>query len=115
MSAATRRAFSGKPSTSPNIAMSASSVSIPVGTATQDPGLLVPDAATFLVGAEARRMLLVSALFGAVFLVLADLVARLVIAPSELPVGVLTALVGGPLFLVMLRRERRERRQRRVA
>lgn len=70
-------------------------------------GLLVPHAAIFLVGAEARRMLSVSALLGAVFLVLADLVARLVIAPSELPVGVLTALVGGPLFLIMLRRQRR--------
>ncbi|TDD38434.1 FecCD family ABC transporter permease [Saccharopolyspora elongata] len=70
-------------------------------------GLLVPHAATFLVGAEARRMLPVSALLGAVFLVLADLVARLVIAPSELPVGVLTAMVGGPLFLIMLRRQRR--------
>ncbi|MGW5648724.1 FecCD family ABC transporter permease [Saccharopolyspora sp. NPDC003752] len=70
-------------------------------------GLLVPHAAAFLVGAEARRMLPVSALLGAVFLVLADLVARLVIAPSELPVGVLTAMVGGPLFLIMLRRQRR--------
>ncbi|MEV0703840.1 iron ABC transporter permease [Saccharopolyspora sp. NPDC050389] len=70
-------------------------------------GLLVPHAATFLVGAEARRMLPVSALLGAVFLVLADLAARLVIAPSELPVGVLTAMVGGPLFLIMLRRQRR--------
>ena len=70
-------------------------------------GLLVPHAATFLVGSEARRMLSVSALLGAVFLVLADLAARVVAAPSELPVGVLTALVGGPLFLVMLRRQRR--------
>ncbi|GAA2783322.1 iron ABC transporter permease [Saccharopolyspora taberi] len=70
-------------------------------------GLLVPHAATFLVGSEARRMLSVSAVLGAVFLVMADLVARLVIAPSELPVGVLTAIVGGPLFLVMLWRRRR--------
>lgn len=70
-------------------------------------GLLVPHAATFLVGSEARRMLAVSALLGAVFLVLADLAARLVVAPSELPVGVLTAIVGGPAFLVMLRRRRR--------
>ncbi|CAL99966.1 iron complex transport system permease protein [Saccharopolyspora erythraea NRRL 2338] len=70
-------------------------------------GLLVPHAAAFLVGAEARRMLSVSAVLGALFLVLADLAARLVVAPSELPVGVLTAIVGGPLFLVMLRRRRR--------
>ncbi|MER6993454.1 iron ABC transporter permease [Saccharopolyspora hirsuta] len=70
-------------------------------------GLLVPHAATFLVGSEAHRLLPVSALLGAVFLVLADLVARLVVAPGELPVGVLTALVGGPVFLVMLRRRRR--------
>lgn len=70
-------------------------------------GLLVPHAAAFLVGSESRRMLSVSALLGAVFLVLADLAARLVVAPTELPVGVLTALVGGPLFLFMLRRHRR--------
>ncbi|MBE9374017.1 iron ABC transporter permease [Saccharopolyspora sp. HNM0983] len=69
-------------------------------------GLLVPHAAAFLVGSEARRMLSVSALLGAVFLVVADLVARLAVAPSELPVGVLTALVGGPLFLSMLWRRR---------
>ncbi|RCW43621.1 iron complex transport system permease protein [Halopolyspora algeriensis] len=70
-------------------------------------GLLIPHAASFLVGSEARRMLSVSALLGAVFLVLADLAARLVVAPSELPVGVLTAIVGGPVFLLMLRRRRR--------
>ncbi|MHA6798225.1 FecCD family ABC transporter permease [Bounagaea algeriensis] len=72
-------------------------------------GLLVPHAATFLVGSEARAMLSVSALLGAVFLVLADLAARVLFAPAELPVGVLTALVGGPLFLLMLRRHRRSR------
>ncbi|GAA4885472.1 iron ABC transporter permease [Saccharopolyspora cebuensis] len=70
-------------------------------------GLLVPHAAVFLVGSDARRVLPVSALLGAVFLVTADLAARVVVAPAELPVGVLTALVGGPVFLVMLRRRRK--------
>ncbi len=69
-------------------------------------GLLVPHAARFLVGGSARKLLVTSALLGAVFLVLADLAARTVVAPSELPVGVLTALVGGPVFLVMLAQRR---------
>ncbi|NLE17530.1 MAG: iron chelate uptake ABC transporter family permease subunit, partial [Propioniciclava sp.] len=46
-------------------------------------------------------------LFGAVFLVLADVVARSLVAPAELPIGVVTALVGAPFFLVVLRRNRR--------
>ncbi|MGE7387202.1 FecCD family ABC transporter permease [Streptomyces sp. NPDC004126] len=70
-------------------------------------GLMVPHAARMAVGAGHRALLPVAALAGAVFLVLADLVARTAAAPEEVPVGVVTALVGGPFFLWMLRRTSR--------
>ncbi|WP_371503946.1 FecCD family ABC transporter permease [Allokutzneria sp. NRRL B-24872] len=70
-------------------------------------GLIVPHVATFLVGSDARRLLPVSALLGAGFLVAADLLGRLLASPSELPVGVITSAVGGPLFILMLLRNRR--------
>ncbi|OEJ26693.1 iron ABC transporter [Streptomyces agglomeratus] len=67
-------------------------------------GLMVPHAARMAVGAGHRRLLPVAALGGAAFLVLADLAARTVAAPQDIPVGVLTALTGGPFFLWLLRR-----------
>ncbi|MFG2335028.1 FecCD family ABC transporter permease [Streptomyces yangpuensis] len=67
-------------------------------------GLMVPHAARMVVGAGHRALLPVAALGGAVFLLLADLIARTAAAPEEIPVGVVTALVGGPFFLWMLRR-----------
>ncbi|MFE5622648.1 FecCD family ABC transporter permease [Streptomyces virginiae] len=70
-------------------------------------GLMVPHAARMVVGAGHRALLPVAALGGAVFLVLADLIARTAAAPEEIPVGVVTALVGGPFFLWMLRRSSR--------
>jgi iron complex transport system permease protein len=57
-----------------------------------------------VLGPDHVRLMPVSALWGAAFLVLADLVARTVIAPAELPVGIVTALVGAPFFLLLLRR-----------
>ncbi|MFE3788121.1 FecCD family ABC transporter permease [Streptomyces goshikiensis] len=70
-------------------------------------GLMVPHAARMVVGAGHRALLPVAALGGAVFLSLADLLARTAAAPEEIPVGVVTALVGGPFFLWMLRRSTR--------
>ncbi|RCG16687.1 iron ABC transporter permease [Streptomyces reniochalinae] len=70
-------------------------------------GLMVPHAARMVVGAAHRALLPVAALGGAAFLVLADLAARTVAAPQEIPVGVLTALTGGPFFLWLLRRSPR--------
>ncbi|GLV96643.1 iron ABC transporter permease [Streptomyces lavendulae] len=70
-------------------------------------GLMVPHAARMVVGAGHRALLPVAALGGAVFLTLADLLARTAAAPQEIPVGVVTALVGGPFFLWMLRRSGR--------
>jgi iron complex transport system permease protein len=67
-------------------------------------GLIVPHAARMLGGADHRRLLPLAALGGAGFLMLADLLARTVIAPEELPIGVVTALAGVPFFLYLLRR-----------
>lgn len=68
-------------------------------------GLIVPHIVRFLVGADHRRALPAVALVGASFTVGADLVARTLIAPLELPVGIVTALVGGPFFIWLLRRD----------
>jgi iron complex transport system permease protein len=69
-------------------------------------GIVVPHLVRLLVGADHRLVLPASALFGAAFLVACDLVARTVIAPLELPVGIVTALIGGPFFLWLLVRQR---------
>ncbi len=71
-------------------------------------GLVVPHAVRLSLGPDHRLLLPASALAGATFLVLADLLARTVLAPGEIPVGVITAIVGGPFFLYLLRRNRRE-------
>lgn len=68
-------------------------------------GLIVPHIVRFLVGADHRRALPAVALIGASFTIAADLVARAVISPLELPVGIITALVGGPFFIWLLRRD----------
>jgi iron complex transport system permease protein len=68
-------------------------------------GLIVPHLLRLTVGSDHRTLVPASALAGAAFLVSADTLARVVLAPVELPVGALTALIGGPLFLVLLRRE----------
>ncbi|KIH99556.1 ABC transporter permease [Streptomonospora alba] len=69
-------------------------------------GLIVPHIARIVVGADHRRMLPVAVLGGAVFLAASDLLARTLAAPTEIPLGVLTALVGAPFFLWLLRRDR---------
>ncbi len=65
-------------------------------------GIIVPHVVRLLVGTSYRRILPISVVVGAAFLVLADTVARTVVAPSELPLGVVTALVGAPVFVVIL-------------
>jgi iron complex transport system permease protein len=71
-------------------------------------GLIVPHFCRLLQGPDHLRLLPTAALSGAIFLILADTLARTVIAPSELPVGILTAFIGGPAFLFLLRRNKRE-------
>jgi len=65
-------------------------------------GLVVPHAVRLVFGPDHRQLLPLSAITGAIFLVVADTLARTVIAPAQLPVGVVTAIVGGPFFLVLL-------------
>jgi len=69
-------------------------------------GLVVPHALRALVGADHRLLLPAAALAGALVLVLADTAARSILPPAEIPVGVITALLGAPFFLVLLRRRR---------
>ena len=71
-------------------------------------GLVAPHAARLLVGSDHRRLIPASALAGASLLMVADAAARLLISPAELPVGVVTALIGGPFFLFLLLRHARE-------
>jgi iron complex transport system permease protein len=65
-------------------------------------GIVVPHLVRLMVGVDHRLVLPASALFGAAFLVGCDLVARTVLAPVEVPVGVVTAMLGGPFFLWLL-------------
>ncbi|HSM61801.1 MAG TPA: iron chelate uptake ABC transporter family permease subunit, partial [Longimicrobiales bacterium] len=67
-------------------------------------GLVVPHGVRLVIGSDHRSLLPLSFLGGAAFLTLADLAAKLVLAPTEVPIGVITAFVGVPLFLVLLRR-----------
>lgn len=69
-------------------------------------GLMIPHLVRLLTGSDHRRVLPLTALLGGVFMVLVDLAGRTVIAPAELPVGIVTAVLGGPFFLWMLRRKR---------
>ena len=69
-------------------------------------GLIVPHLMRLLVGSDHRVLLPSAALFGGLFLVLSDTLARTVLAPRQLPVGVVTALLGVPLFLLLLNRAR---------
>jgi iron complex transport system permease protein len=71
-------------------------------------GLLVPHVLRLLLGADHRVLLPASVLGGAIFLVWADTLARTVVSPTELPVGVVTAMCGGPFFLYLLRKEGRK-------
>ena len=67
-------------------------------------GLIIPHIMRMLLGSDHRLLLPASLLFGASFLAVADTIARTVIAPTELPVGVITALCGAPFFIYLLRR-----------
>ena len=66
-------------------------------------GLMIPHIVRMIVGADHRRVLPIAALLGSIYLVLVDLIARTIIAPQELPVGMVTAIFGGPFFLWLLR------------
>ena len=69
-------------------------------------GLIVPHILRRITGGDMRRLLPLSMIGGAVFLLLADIIARVLIAPQELPVGIITSLCGAPFFLFILRRSK---------
>jgi len=81
------------------LAGSAVAVAGPIGFV----GLVIPHVVRFFVGVDYRWILPYSAVFGAILLLCADVAARLVIKPQELPVGVMTALVGAPFFIYLAR------------
>lgn len=69
-------------------------------------GLIVPHISRTLVGTVHRRLIPFAALLGGIIMIWADAIARVVVAPSELPIGVVTAFIGAPFFLVLLRKSR---------
>lgn len=71
-------------------------------------GLMVPHFTRLLVGSNHKRVIPVAALMGAILVVWVDVMARLIIAPEELPVGILTAVIGGPIFIWMLKKQKKK-------
>ncbi|MDC3128542.1 iron ABC transporter permease [Paracoccaceae bacterium] len=69
-------------------------------------GLMVPHIARMLVGGDYTRVLLASALIGAIFLLWADILARTLMAPEDMPIGIVTGLIGGAFFIWLLRQRR---------
>jgi len=69
-------------------------------------GLIIPHLVRLLVGPNHQRLLPLSAMLGALLLLLSDILARTVMAPSEVPVGIITALLGSPFFIILLLQQR---------
>jgi iron complex transport system permease protein len=67
-------------------------------------GLLVPHAMRMMFGTDYRMLIPTSAIGGAIAIVVADMLARTIVAPTELPVGAMTALAGAPVFIYLMRR-----------
>lgn len=72
-------------------------------------GLVVPHLVRLIAGPDHRILLPASALLGAILLIAADMLARIIIAPSELPVGIITAMVGAPMFIYLLKKRKKLR------
>lgn len=71
-------------------------------------GLLIPHITRLMVGPKHRNLIWISAILGALVLSIADLLCRLIVAPAELPIGILTAILGTPLFLILLIQQKRK-------
>ncbi len=67
-------------------------------------GLIVPHVMRLLIGSDNKKLLPASMIAGAVLLTLADMGARLLLAPAEIPIGIITSLVGAPVFIILLKR-----------
>ncbi len=65
-------------------------------------GLVVPHISRGIVGSSHKKILVLSSFLGAIFLVISDIVARVIFAPRELPIGIITAIIGGPFFLWLI-------------
>jgi iron complex transport system permease protein len=68
-------------------------------------GLMCPHFARLLVGSDHRKVLPLSAILGAILVIWTDVIARMLFAPEELPIGILTAIIGGPIFILLLRKK----------
>jgi iron complex transport system permease protein len=71
-------------------------------------GLIIPHGVRLIFGPDHRQLLPLGAVIGAAFLVIADTIARIIVAPAQLPVGVITAMAGGPIFLILLAKHTRK-------
>jgi len=71
-------------------------------------GLIIPHGVRLVFGPDHRQLLPLSAIIGSIFLIIADTIARVIVAPAQLPVGVITAIAGGPFFLILLARYSRK-------
>jgi iron complex transport system permease protein len=69
-------------------------------------GLIIPHMTRIVIGPDHRILLLTSVIVGATFLIVCDAVARVIVSPVELPVGVITALSGGPFFIYLLHKKK---------
>jgi iron complex transport system permease protein len=67
-------------------------------------GIIIPHAVRLIWGPDYRFLLPLSVLVGGIFLILTDIIARTILAPSEVPIGIITAFCGAPFFLYLLRR-----------
>ena len=70
-------------------------------------GLITPHILRAIIGSDNRKLLPAAAMAGALLLLLADLAARLLLAPAEIPIGIITSLVGAPLFIFLSRQFQR--------
>lgn len=65
-------------------------------------GFIIPHFSRFLVGNNHRKLIVISIILGGIFLIWCDMIARCTISPKEIPIGIITSILGGPIFLVML-------------
>lgn len=70
-------------------------------------GLIIPHATRLVIGSDHRMVLPASAISAGIFLILADTISRIIIPPVEVPIGVITALIGGPIFIILLRKKQK--------
>jgi iron complex transport system permease protein len=71
-------------------------------------GLIIPHLVRLVVGADHRKLMVAAPLFGGTFLIWCDTFARTIISPAELPVGIITAMLGGPFFIWLLINQKRK-------